>query len=182
MNQPDLLQMLAGIQNVDLATFRWCQSRRRLAVLARVARLISRSADGWLYLLLPLLYVAWQGSAALDIVALAAIAYACERACYFVLKNTCRRRRPAELLPDFHSFVMASDRFSFPSGHTSGAFMFAALCTHEFGSIAALILYPWAMLVGASRVVLGVHFPSDIVAGAMLGSSLFFFALGNISA
>lgn len=164
--------MLEGIQSFDLVTFRWCQRRRRLTLLGLIARGVSRSADGWLYALLPLLYFACYGRDVLGIIRLGVAAFAMERVIYFVLKNTLRRRRPAEYLPDFRSIVQASDRFSLPSGHTSGAFLFAALCSLEFGAPAALILYPWACLVGASRVVLGVHFPSDIVAGAVLGSTL----------
>lgn len=165
--------MLAAIHSFDLHTFHWCRARIGTRRMVRAALAVSRSADGWLYILLPLLYLLLAGEPALHFVQLAAAAFAIERLIYFVLKNTCRRRRPAELLPDFRSIITASDRFSFPSGHTSGAFLFSALCTLELDPLLAVVLYPWALAVGASRVVLGVHFPSDIAAGAALGSALF---------
>ena len=165
-------KLLAGIQKLDLLTFGWCHARRRIGVLAAGARRVSRSADGWLYLLFPLLYSLMYGADAKAFVSLAALAFALERAVYAVLKNTCRRRRPPDFIPDFRSFVTPGDTFSFPSGHTSAAFLFAGLCAGEFGLWAAMLLYPWAALGGVSRVLLGVHFPSDIVAGALLGSGL----------
>jgi undecaprenyl-diphosphatase len=165
-------KLLAGIQQLDLLTFGWCHARARINTLAEMARKVSRSADGWIYLLLPLLYTLIYGGEARAFVSIAALAFGLERLVYLVLKNTCRRRRPPDFIPHFRSFVTPGDTFSFPSGHTSAAFLFAGLCAGEFGMWAALLLYPWAALVGVSRVLLGVHFPSDIVAGALLGSGL----------
>jgi undecaprenyl-diphosphatase len=164
--------LLEKIREVDFATFAWCHRKPADSPLFSAARKISRSADGWLYLALPLAYILYASPSALRFATLSAWVFAAERSVYFVLKNTCRRRRPPEVLPGFRSLVVASDRFSFPSGHTSAAFLFAGLCSLEFGAWAAVILYPWAACVGASRVLLGVHFPSDTVAGALLGSCL----------
>jgi undecaprenyl-diphosphatase len=165
-------KLLAGIQRLDLLTFGWCHARTRINALSSAARKVSRSADGWLYLWLPLLYTVIYGGEARAFVSTAALAFALERLVYLVLKNTCRRRRPPDFIPHFRSLVTPGDTFSFPSGHTSAACLFAGLCAGEFGLWATLLLYPWAALVGVSRVLLGVHFPSDIVSGALLGSSL----------
>jgi undecaprenyl-diphosphatase len=164
--------LLQNIHRLDVLAFRWCHRRSAEAMVFIAARWISRSADGWLYLLLPLLFLATGAIDALPFVTFGCQTFALERTAYLLTKNTCRRRRPPDVLPGFRSLVTASDRFSFPSGHTSAAFLFAGLCTQEFGVCAALLLYPWACCVGASRVFLGVHFPSDTAAGALLGSSL----------
>lgn len=174
-------KLLSSIQRMDVVAFDWCHQRKHRLVFAAIARQLSRSADGWLYVLFPLLYFATGSPAAQAFVGLGLCAFAIERLIYFVLKNTCRRRRPPDLLPGFQSLVIASDKFSFPSGHTSAAFLFSALCAGEFGPFAAILLYPWACLVGTSRVILGVHFPTDIVAGAALGSSILF-AAGQVFA
>ncbi len=168
----EVTTVLQVIHRLDLLAFDWCHRRRAEALVFSAAHHVSRSADGWLYLLLPLLYLGTGATGAPGFVELATIVFSVERTLYFVLKNTCRRRRPPEILPGFRSLVTASDRFSFPSGHTSAAFVFAGLCTLQFGAWAALLLYPWAVCVGASRVFLGVHFPSDTAAGAVLGSTL----------
>jgi len=99
---------------------------------------------------------------------LASAAFIIERAIYYVLKKNLKRRRPPAAIPGFRSLVTPSDEFSFPSGHTSGAFLFTTLCLLWFG-VVALPLYFWASLVGLSRVLLGVHFPGDILAGAVIG-------------
>lgn len=138
--------------------------------MLRRSRGLSRSADGYLYVVLPLL-LALLSEQGILLLQHAALAFSVERALYWLLKNSFRRRRPAELLPGFSSRITAADQFSMPSGHTSGAFLFVTLMVVHYGAGAAF-LYLWAAAVGMSRVCLGVHFPSDTVLGAALGASL----------
>ena len=152
----------------DLQLLLWCMKSRDYQGVIYTVRLLSRSGDGYLQVLLPCVYLLFGGSDARDFLLLTLIAFAIERSLYLLLKNSLKRRRPPEIIPNFSSLVTPSDHFSFPSGHTMAAFMLATLCTLHFGSWAYL-LYLWASAVGASRVILGVHFPTDIIAGAFLG-------------
>ena len=65
---------------------------------------------------------------------------------------------------------MPSDQFSLPSGHSAGAFVVATILTIYFPEFAVLWLM-WASGVAASRVIIGVHYPADVVIGAVMGSS-----------
>ena len=135
-----------------------------------LARLISRSADGYLYIALPLLLMALQLDPDSQFLLLLPIGLGFERPCYWILKNTLRRDRPQQSIPGFCSLIVAADQFSFPSGHTSGAFLLTtSLCLVFGGPCAAMLL--WALAVAFSRIVLGVHYPGDTLAGAVMGSS-----------
>ena len=153
------------------------QGERRAVIPA--ARALSRSGDGYLHALLPLLLglmgvPRWQ-----DFALLVALALLVERLLYFSLKNSLRRKRPQEAVPGFRSLIMASDRFSFPSGHSSGAFLLATALVILYGS-ALLPIYIWAVCVALSRVLLGVHFPGDTLAGAMMGSAVAVVTAGQL--
>jgi undecaprenyl-diphosphatase len=63
------------------------------------------------------------------------------------------------------------DRYSFPSGHTLHAVSFTAIATAHFPEL-GWVLVPFTVLVAASRVVLGLHYPSDVLAGAAIGAAL----------
>jgi membrane-associated phospholipid phosphatase len=79
-----------------------------------------------------------------------------------VLKLLVRRRRPE--LPGLPPLVGTTSRLSFPSAHATTSF--AAVAVYP------LPLRPLAVLMAASRVVLGVHYPSDVLAGALLGTAI----------
>lgn len=160
------MRLLDGLQSTDVRLFLRVQQYQPL--LVRACRLCSRTADGVLYAVLPLLYWLLGGKHANALVLLVATAFAIERPLYYLLKNTCRRRRPPAAIPGYASVITAADEFSFPSGHTCGAFLFATLMCGFFG-LWCLPLYAWAAMVGLSRVVLGVHFPTDTLVGALIG-------------
>jgi membrane-associated phospholipid phosphatase len=86
-----------------------------------------------------------------------------------VLKYTIKRQRPYEVL----SFINPAEREatpSFPSGHTTAAFNTATNLTLAFPKwYVAVPAYAWAGTVGYTRMRLGVHYPSDVLAGAILG-------------
>lgn len=157
----------------DHRGFRWCQQLRWKQHLVQLSRQISRTADGYLYVLFGVLLFVQQNYSLLKV---GIIAFIAERSAYFCLKKSTKRNRPPDALPNFQSIIQASDKFSFPSGHTSAAFLMSAVVTSLY-PLAAWLLYPWACSVGFSRVMLGVHFPTDTLAGAMLGSSVAMMAI-----
>jgi undecaprenyl-diphosphatase len=168
---------LQSINRCDLHMLLWFVDRRHRQLWIAFARAVSRSGDGFLQVLLPTLLLALDRHTGSAVFLATAIGFAIERPLYWVLKNSCQRRRPPEAIPSFRSVINASDRFSFPSGHTCGAFLLAAIISVHYPTLAAP-MYLWAGAVGLSRVVLGVHFPTDILAGALLGSGIAWFVLG----
>ncbi|GAB2681030.1 phosphatase PAP2 family protein [Aliiglaciecola sp. 3_MG-2023] len=134
----------------------------------RIIKYISKSGDGHVYLLLGVLLCAFDPEDGAIFLYTSLLAYALELPIYVILKKLFKRQRPCDLIYNFRSHITPSDKFSLPSGHTAAAFLMASLLAHFYPSVAVLV-YIWASLIGLSRVMLGVHYPSDIVAGAFLG-------------
>jgi len=163
--------MFDYIQTLDTRTFLALFNPTHNPDLTRFSLILSFTADGWLYFsLLPILVVA-RPDEFREYFLLAITVFMLERGIYFVLKNSIKRRRPPQALPDIRPVILASDRFSLPSGHTSAAFLFVTFLTVGISPL-FMPLYIWAAGVGASRIILGVHFPTDVVLGAMLGTSI----------
>ena len=131
--------------------------------------LCSRLGDAplWLSLIpvLPFLDAERGGQAAWLVLALGTL----DLLIYWCLKRSTRRQRPFEQCLDIRARMRVPDPFSFPSGHTLHAAAFALLLSAFYPGLAPL-LWGFAAMVGISRVVLGLHYPSDVLAGALIGA------------
>ena len=92
-------------------------------------------------------------------------------AMYRYLKRWTRRPRPFRAHRQIVVLVAPLDEFSFPSGHTLHAVSFTIVALAYFPILAPLLI-PFMLLVAMSRVVLGLHYPSDVVAASLIGVAL----------
>lgn len=134
---------------------------------------ISRLGNGvfWytLMLMLPLIY-GWPAvyvSLHMGLVGLVGLVI------YKLLKGSTLRIRPYHYNHDIFQNVAALDQFSFPSGHTLHAVNFTLVLLHYYPEWAYLVV-PFAALTALSRIVLGLHYPSDVLVGALIGATLAF--------
>ena len=165
------MQLLARLHHADLRLLGTIFRQGNRRAIRRLARALSRTGDGFLHVAAAALVVVLRAPQAWHFVTLLALSLCVERSVYFLLKNSLRRPRPADAVPGFHSLITAADKFSFPSGHTSAAFLLASCFCTVFG-VLAMPLFAWATLVALSRVVLGVHYPGDTAAGAAIGCTV----------
>ena len=104
-------------------------------------------------------------------ITVAADVYALGLLLYKALKGRLVRERPYVGLVGIECAMPPLDRYSFPSGHTLHAVLFTTMAV-QAAPVLALLLVPFTLLVAASRVVLGLHYPSDVLAGATLGFAI----------
>jgi undecaprenyl-diphosphatase len=90
---------------------------------------------------------------------------------YKILKQGTARPRPYVAQADVTLFAAPLDKYSFPSGHTLHAVAFTLVAVAYYPGLVWL-LAPFSLLVALSRVVLGLHYPSDVIAGACIGAAV----------
>lgn len=136
--------------------------------LLQVARLVSWLGNGifWYALMLALL-LREPRAAALPVLHMLFVGVVCTAA-YKILKSSTLRPRPYQSLPRVEAGSVPLDAFSFPSGHTLHAVAFTLVALGYWPWLSPLLL-PFALLTAISRVVLGLHYPSDVLAGAAIG-------------
>jgi undecaprenyl-diphosphatase len=134
---------------------------------------VSRLGDGvfWysLIAILPLTHGLLGLKASLHMLVTGGIALAL----YKSLKLVTRRERPCHFATEIVALVPPLDRYSFPSGHTLHAVSFSTVAISYVPGL-AWILVPFTMLVASSRIVLGLHYPSDVLFATLIGLGLAF--------
>ena len=155
----------------DLSWAQWLHRAARYQALVRVLVIVSRLGDGLFWYVLIAALALLGGTNGRDVAMQMILAGLLNLPLYLWLKRTIGRPRPFTQCPDIHACARALDKFSFPSGHTLHAFTFLAICTWYFPA-AGYALAPMVVLIAVSRVALGLHYPSDVAAGAVLGTAV----------
>lgn len=144
-------------------------NHRRL--IGRSFAIVSRLGDGvfWysIILALPFLYGAKAVGASLHMIVVGLVSLAI----YKWLKTRTTRPRPYRINDDILQNVRALDEYSFPSGHTMHAVGFTLVLLSYYPEWWVIVV-PFAALVAVSRLVLGLHYPSDVLVGAAIGAGI----------
>lgn len=168
---PRLDGTLQAIQRWDVRACARLNRAIRYRALLYLFRAVSWLGNGvfWYALMLALL-LAYGSDAALPVLHMACVGLLCTFL-YRTLKEGILRPRPYEVHAHIAAGAVPLDRFSFPSGHTLHAAAFTVVATAHYPQLAPLLV-PVTLAVAASRIVLGLHYPSDVLAGAALGAAI----------
>lgn len=162
---------LQRISDFDVALCILCNRQSRHIFVRNLFRLISRLGDGlfW-YTLMTVLLLYYQSGALQAVVHMLGSALA-GTLIYKIIKSRTLRPRPFNVYPSIICTGRTLDQFSFPSGHTMHAVSFSLIAIFYFPALIWLVL-PFTILVALSRPILGLHYPSDVLAGIGLGTAI----------
>ncbi len=132
---------------------------------------VSRVGDGWVWYALMVVLAATRGAYGVRAALAMGLASLVGVGIYKLLKARLVRERPYIAQLDIRVGCAPLDRYSFPSGHTLHAVLFTTVAIAWFPALAA-VLVPLAVLIALSRVVLGLHYPTDVLVGALIGWGL----------
>lgn len=131
----------------------------------------TRMGDGWLWYGLGAMLLVLGGPQRFAAVGSAGMSAVVGIFVFKTLKKLSQRPRPCYIEPHCWSRVLPPDQFSFPSGHTMTAFSIALVVSYYYPSLQGTLFF-LAFSIAVSRVVLGMHFLSDVLAGMLLGICL----------
>jgi undecaprenyl-diphosphatase len=131
----------------------------------------TRLGDGWIWYGLGIMLFFYGGPHRFAAVGAAGSAAIIGIFVFQALKRLSQRPRPCQIEPHCWSKVLPPDKFSFPSGHTMTAFSIALVVSYFYPSLEAVLFF-LALSIAVSRIVLGMHYLSDVLAGVVLGVAL----------
>ncbi len=172
-------QMFSRMQALDSAVCVTVSHTGQYRFIRNWFRLISRLGDGIFWYVLMLAILATQQADGIKPVLHMLAAGLTGTLIYKWLKAKTLRPRPYQVRQDVFMSGKPLDHFSFPSGHTLHAVAFGLVALFYY-PLLAVVLMPFIAMVGISRVVLGLHYPSDVLAGAAIGYAIAQISLGLI--
>lgn len=143
----------------------------RIHWLRKGCCVVSRLSNGVFWYTLMIALLVFRGPAAVQpVLHMVVTGLACTLF-YKWLKAKTNRKRPYHRNEQIQPLADPLDEYSFPSGHTLHAVAFSVIALYYYPVFAAFLL-PFTVLVALSRVVVGLHYPSDVLAGIAIGSSI----------
>jgi undecaprenyl-diphosphatase len=130
--------------------------------------MMTRLGDGWLWYSIGLILLVFGGAQKFLAIGAAMTAAAIGIFLFRTLKHASRRKRPCEIEPHCWSLILPPDKYSFPSGHSITSFAIAVSIGMFYPDLQAVLLLV-AFLIASSRIILGMHFLSDVLAGSTIG-------------
>jgi len=169
-----MLRLDGTLERIQRWDARWSERSNRwlhVRALLHLFRAVSWLGNGifWYALMLAML-LREPRAGALPVLHMAFVGVLCTAA-YKMVKTSTSRPRPYQSLRNVEAGAAPLDAYSFPSGHTLHAVAFTLVALLHWPWLAP-VLVPFTLLTAASRVALGLHYPSDVLAGACLGAGI----------
>jgi undecaprenyl-diphosphatase len=171
MNLISIHAMAEVFSTIDMATCRACNRVCRQHTTKRFFAIISWLGDGVFWYSLMLMLPIFYGTAALSVSARMAAVGLAGVLIYKLVKSSTERLRPFMVDERIELGTAPLDKYSFPSGHTLHATAFSIVVLYYMPELGWLVI-PFALLVAMSRIILGLHYPTDVLAGALIGALL----------
>jgi undecaprenyl-diphosphatase len=161
----------ARFDTAELKLCRYLNRTSRQSAVRQAFRGVSWLGDGWLWYAILLLLPLVQGAVGLAVSLHLGLTAAVGVGAYKLIKKRASRERPYITHCVIECASAPLDRYSFPSGHTMHAVCFTVMLASYFPAWAEALIAV-ALLIALSRVILGLHYPTDVAAGAALGGLL----------
>lgn len=159
---------VARCEHWDFTLGRWLNQCGLAPLICQPFRWVSRLGDGLIWYLVMLLLPLLMGKQGwLLMLQMALTGLACTWI-YLLLKRSTSRLRPCDASDAIEARMPPLDQYSFPSGHTLHAVAFTTLLLASLPQLAGILIF-FTLLVALSRMILGLHYPSDVLVGALLG-------------
>ena len=163
--------MVEYLDDLEINVCRRVNALSRVSAIRHFFSAVSKLGDYPAWVIFGLIVAVQQGSATLQFVVHTGVVAVVGALVYKALKKRLVRERPYVTHGDIVCGTAPLDRYSFPSGHTLHAISFTVL----YGAYEPTILFamaPFAALIAASRIVLGLHYPSDVLVGGSIGAAI----------
>lgn len=165
--------MLEALQTLDGGILLWIQEHLRMDWLtALLTRYTNLGEAGVIWIVIALIFLLIPKTRKAGLLSLAAmlICYVCND---LVIKNLAMRPRPFLSVEGLLPLIQKPDSYSFPSGHSCSSFAAASVWAQtlegRWAKGAKILLLVMAMLMALSRLYVGVHYPTDVLVGSLLG-------------
>jgi len=165
-------RFLQRLVAADLAAVHLLTRATNRAPARLLAIVLSKLGNGWIYLILaPVVWFGLGGARSLHVLALGGVCAALLHVLYPIIKRRIGRPRPFHVDPRLPSLLKTLDEHSFPSGHamTLTGVLVPVVLAWPASTLSAAVLI---LSMGWSRIAVGHHYPTDVVAGALLGAAL----------